>query len=501
MRNEKINLALLLLFSIILSLYLFFRTYVISLDGAFQYIPIAKDFASGLFKKGFSHNQQPLYPFLIAFIFQWASDFELAGKWVSTLFGILLIFPAYFLGRQIFDQRIAFLSTLLLLVHPYIRRFSADVLKESTYLFFLVAGLWFAWETIEKGRKFPFFFIPLYSAIAYLARPDGIEVVLVVFFYVLFMRQVNGAKNKWTIILLMVLSSLLFFLPYLIYLRETTGVWTLSRAKTMAWFLGLGITGGETPFIDKLLFSFRRLNLEIFFIVHPLYIFLAVVGLVKRSSPHFRKGEGFLLSFCILHYAVLFLFLLNITVWVRKGAIQADYFSGRYVLPLLLFSVYWVGQGILVIHNWIDEKTGTLRLFLRSQTGNRSLIVWGILFFIVAAIVLPKTFKPQRYDRLPEKWAGVWMRNQFGKGITIFTTVPRVVYYANGDGEYIDLNKDSFDRIMASMVERNALYLAIEEREIIDFPKNGEAIKRDFVELARFEGKGMEKIIVYKRIQ
>jgi len=51
------------------------------------------------------------------------------------------------------------------------------------------------------------------------------------------------------------------------------------------------------------------------------------------------------------------------------------------------------------------------------------------------------------------------------------------------------------------MVEKKALYLAIEEGEIIDFPGNGEAIKRDFVELARFEKKGMEKIMVYKRTQ
>ena len=60
-KNEKIDLAILLLASLILSTYLFFKTYVISLDGAFQYIPMAKEFASGFFRKGLQgYGQQPL---------------------------------------------------------------------------------------------------------------------------------------------------------------------------------------------------------------------------------------------------------------------------------------------------------------------------------------------------------------------------------------------------------------------------------------------------------
>src|SRR4030066_624461 len=144
-KNEKFDLTILLSVSLLLTIYLFFRTYVISLDGAFQYIPVAKDFASGFFRRALSHNQQPLYPLVIAFVSRWVADFELAGKLVSSFFGILIIFPVYLLGKRIFDEKVAFLSSLLLAIHPYIRRFSADVLKESTYLFFLATALWFAW--------------------------------------------------------------------------------------------------------------------------------------------------------------------------------------------------------------------------------------------------------------------------------------------------------------------------------------------------------------------
>ena len=82
-KNEKIDLAILLLTSLILSTYLFFRTYIISTDGAFQYIPMAKHFASGLFSKGLGeYGQQPLYPFFVALVSHLVADFEVAGKLV-----------------------------------------------------------------------------------------------------------------------------------------------------------------------------------------------------------------------------------------------------------------------------------------------------------------------------------------------------------------------------------------------------------------------------------
>jgi len=167
-------------------------------------------------------------------------------------------------------------------------------------------------------------------------------------------------------------------------------------------------------------------------------------------------------------------------------------------LPLLFFSIYWVGKGFMAIYEWICKKTESILLFHRFILREQSAIIFVALLVLISAIVLPKTLKPQRYERLPEKWAGIWIKSQSGKGMIIFTTVPRVAYYADGNFEYIDFNKDNFDQIKASMAEKKALYLAIREREVANFPRNAEAIKRDLVELARFEGKGMEKIIVYK---
>ena len=500
-KKERVDLAILLLVPLVLSIYLFFYTYVISLDGAFQYIPVAKDFASGLCRKALSHNQQPLYSLLVAFVSRWVSDFELAGKLVSSIFGILLIIPVYFLGKRIFNEKIVFLSSLLLVIHPYIRRFSADVLKESTYLFFLATALWFAWKTIESEKRYPYLFIPLFSALAYLVRADGFEVLLVVFFYVIFVKKFSIPGRKRMVILLLLLSSCILFLPYLIHLREVKGEWTLSKAKSIEGMLGLGAMGDAVPFTQKVLYSLKRLNLEIFTRFHPVYIILLIVGLLKRIFSRFKTGEGFLLPFCALHYVVLFLMVLNTTEWGVNKAVQADHLSSRHVLPLLLISIYWIGEGFLTIYDWVCKKLESNRLLLHWGSERKAILVMVSLLILILAIVLPKTLKVQRYDRLPERWAGMWIKNQSGKGMTIFTTAPRVAYYAEGNYEYIDFNKDRFDKIKTSMVGKRAFYLAIRSKEVLDFTENAEAIEKDFVERARFEGKGMEKIIVYRMVQ
>lgn len=499
MKNGKIHLAILFLISLLLSLYLFFQTHVLSLDGAFQYIPIAKDFVSGLYGKAFGHNQQPLYSIFVALLSQGVADYEQAGRLVSTVFGILLVLPVYFLGRRVVDDRVAFISTLLLAIHPYVRRFSADVLKESTYLFFLSLAMWFSWRTIQGEKRSPYLLIPLLSTFAYLARPDGVEVFLVVFFYLFFIKKFHGPKERWIAILLLLVSSVLLFLPYLIYLRETTGIWTLSRAKTITSFLGLSVLAGEISWIERLLFTLKKLNFEIFSIYHPLYILLLGIGLWKRRASLFREGEGFLLLFCAFHYLVLFLLILNLTEWDQGETIRVVQFSGRHVLPILLFSIHWVGEGLVALYRWISNKIESNRLLPRWELKRKSMILLAILFILVVAIILPKTLKPQRHERLPEKWAGIWIKNQSGKGVTIFTTLPRVAFYAEGVCEYIDFNKDKIDKVKSLMTEKGVLYLTIREREHYSFPEVRESLKKDFTELSRFEGKGMERVIVYRR--
>ncbi len=501
MANDKTNLAILLIVSIVLSIYLFFRTYVISLDGAFQYIPLARDFAAGLYAKVFGHGQQPLYSVLIAVLSRWVPDFEIAGKLVSTVSGILLILPVYFLGKGIFDRKVAFFSALLLAIHPYVRRFSADVLKESTYIFFFVLAIWFAWRTIEREKRYLYLLIPVFSVLPYLVRPDGIEVLLIVFVYIVLLKRFSSLKKKWIALLFIVLSSMAIFAPYLLHLKWTTGAWTLSKAKSLAGILGWERVGEEGALWgSRLLFTLKKVHLEIKSVYHPLYLFLLAVGLWRGGKSRFQGGERFLLLFAGLHYIISFLMTFNLTEWNREGEVTMAYFSGRHVLPLLVVSIFWVGKGFLTVLDWLSGAGEAYGFLSRWGKERRSAAALLVLFLILSAIVLPKTLKPQRYDRLTEKWAGAWIKDQSGEKQRVLTTLPRVVYYADGILEYVDPEKGPSSQ-KTSNTDMKAEYLAIREQELRDIGDWNESLKKDFVEVRRFEGKKMETVVVYRSNQ
>lgn len=499
MKNDRTNLILLFLISSLLSLYLYFRTYVISLDGAFQYIPLAKAFASGAFREALgTTGQQPLYPLLMALFSWFTSDMELAGRLVASLSGILVIFPVYLLGKRLVSQRVAFFSTLLFVLHPYFRRFSADVLKESTYLLFLALALWFTWRAIQRQEKFCFLFVPVWSLLVYLVRPDGAEVFLVTFFYILLINPFPRPKDQWMALFLLILSATFLALPYFLHLKEITGVWTLSKTKTLSGLLGYEGWKDGIPLMAKVLFALKGVSQEIFSVFHPFYLLLLVVGGLKSRMSHFKEGDGFLLIFFMIHSILLFLLALNTTEWGREGTVRAFQLSGRHVLPLLLFSIYWIGIGLETVSDGLMRWIESNRFLSSLAPYTKALFLWTLLFIVVAALLLPKTLKPQRYERLPEKWAGIWIKNHLGGGQTLFTTLPRVAYYAGGKFEFIDLNKTKIEKVTASMRERHAFYLVLREREVLRTPEVAGVIKERFIELARFEGKQMESILIYQ---
>jgi hypothetical protein len=497
-KNEKIDLTILLLVSLLLSLYLFFRTYVISLDGAFQFIPMARRFADGSFKEAIAYGgQQPLYSFFIAILSKWVPDFELAGKWVSTFFGLVLIFPVYFLGKRIFDQKTAFLSAFFLVLYPYLRRFSADVLKESAYLFFFATAIWFSWRTIEGQKRYPYLLIPLFSVVAYMVRPDGIEVLLVVFFYLLFIKRFAPPQKRWPLVILLILSTSILFAPYLLFLKESAGEWALGKTKTFRMILAGGMMGDDIPFLQRVLYSLKEVSLKIIGTYHPLYLFLLILGLWKRGISKFKDGEKFLISLAGAHTLALFLLVLNFTRWGEDESLAESQFSGRHVLPLLIVSIFWVGEGFSRVSSWISEKVESLRLLSRLDKDRRSIFVISISLVLVLGLVLPKTLKPQRHERLAEKWAGIWIKDRSGEGLTIFTTMPRVAYYAGGNYEYVPLGKTGIEEIKGRMEEKKADYLVIREEAASFLSPETQGM----VEVKRLAGKGVETIIIYQKIR
>jgi len=501
LKNETADLVFLFLVTFLLSIYVFFNMHVISLDGLSQHIPMARMFAAGSFREALHYSgQQPLYPFLVSLASRGIGDVELAARLVSSLFGILLLFPAYLMVKEISDRRVAFLSVLLLAVHPYVRRFSADVLKESTYLFFFTASLWLILRALRREQLYLFFLVPIFSGFAYLVRPDGVEPFFAIFFYIIFAKKFSASGKKGKTILLLLLSSGILLLPYLSYLKGVTGEWTLSKTKGIAELLGLELIKNGSLLLDHISYSLWQIVREIQVHFLPVLLVLMIIGFGKKVSTGFSRGDGFFASLWIIHCAVLFLMMLNLTDWSGTRDSWLPSFSGRHVLPLLLVSIYWTGEGLVSVHQWLSRRAPSFTRFRHMEPEKRSYVILVILLALLLALMLPKTLKPQRVEKLPEKWAGIWIKGQSGTGTLVFTTLPRVPYYADGIWEIVDPAKDRLDQVLAAMAKKNATYFVIDGDEVPRFRGLTDPAQKDFLEVMRYEKKKMDTVIIYKRV-
>jgi len=90
---------------------------IISRDGAFQYIPVARLFLDGNIVGALSRPQLPLYPMLMAAL-SWITgvDLELSGRLISGLSFILASLGLYKVTELVFKDRWASLLAVLFLI-------------------------------------------------------------------------------------------------------------------------------------------------------------------------------------------------------------------------------------------------------------------------------------------------------------------------------------------------------------------------------------------------
>ena len=202
-------LLALLVFAFLLRLPLFFYPEVIRYDGA-EYIRHAKLILSGDWTGG---KAPPLYPALIAFAHVAVPDWERAGILISFLFGALLVLPVFYLGKEMFGERVGILSGVIVAVHPYLNSYSGSVLTESTYYFLVAMIVLMGWYAFERGRIGWILLFSLLTSLAYLTRPEGIGFLIVFSLWILIVNPSGGKRGWIQKVRNCFLSRRLFFAP------------------------------------------------------------------------------------------------------------------------------------------------------------------------------------------------------------------------------------------------------------------------------------------------
>jgi len=435
---------ILLIVSLLVRVYLSFFTYLISNDSA-VFMRNAKYFANGDFLNGLRHAYHPLYSFIMAGLYKVVPNMELSGTIVSVFFGTLTVIVFYLIGKSIFDQKISFVSSIILAFHPYAVRFSADIISESTYFFFFISALGLGFFAITKKKLSLFALTGICSALAYLTRPEGIGIIIIVASWCVLKDCVNIKvlwKEKLVSILVLVVSFFVFSMPYLVCIKEETGNWRLTKKKTLTTMAGAGgvsIDQDNESLAEEVGDKFNKHISSILHIVrkyissfHPFLFVFFIFGVINWSRVRKKQLFGYYIITVIAFYLFI-LYRLSITYMSGDDNVLM-YPSRRHLMPLVISAIFCVGIGVHTTGTWVYEKFQSSSLIVGFKELLKSTwIMQLIVLTIVISVLLPKTLKPQRFDKLGIKEVGQWIKENSNKPYpAILSVSARNAYYAKG---------------------------------------------------------------------
>ncbi len=476
--------------ALIVRVYLYVLTFVISRDGV-TFLSLAQCLKQGEIAKALGHDYHPFYSVLIAAGSYLIGDAQLAGQIISIVAGSLLVIPMFYLGKNLFNEKVGFVTGLLVAFHPHLARISVDVLSDSLYIIFFATGIAIGWNALERRGLLCFFLTGACAAFAYLTRPEGIGILIVIMFWILIgaaRRRRFRAGKAVASALLLVIGFLIFASPYLLYLRIDTGHWTITKKKSIVDLMGIQSHKGESPdkmnhqtkvekpstqgetgrstssdagnFLKPNIYS--GIDLECFkkglkFFIkltttfHPLLFLFLLFGIYKGKGVFgMDRGQWFILSFLFLYLPILYLLLLNI-----------GYVSHRHLLPVTVIGLVWAAFGIQESRSWVVRK------IFESNPANRISLNKISLFVMILIIVilLPMTLKPQRSDKVWIKKAGLWIAENCPANSRIMGYDSRIAYYAGGTNVET-LAKYTFQEIKRAVEGKEVDIVVLESHQV-----------------------------------
>jgi 4-amino-4-deoxy-L-arabinose transferase-like glycosyltransferase len=491
--GEKQILLLLVAVAFVLRLYAVLAAQGIAIDSA-AYGFMARDFLEGNIRKGLSTPFHPFYPLLISLLSFDSAHVEMAGRFISLLFGTLTLIPLYYFIKKTWGEKEAMLTGLFYSFHPYLVAYSGMMLSEATYWGLLTLSIFLFWMGLAKGRVFLTISSGFLLGFAYLTRPEGIGYLFV---FVIWVAIHGGIRKGWIkkIVMILGLVCSVFVLagPYMVLIHRETGRWLISKkaleAQTpyVTWIeeeqdpqnsskFEKGQTEpGETEIalrnkpnsgtsqaltvlqnVIRYLPSTTYYYLRAYhFTLWPFFFF----GLVRRRKRETR-AEVFLTSLVAFH-------LISLATFISSTI--------RFSVPVVAITLVWAGAGVLELNRFLREKR------IQEPAG------WvTLLILLVLIIQLPETLRPERRHRAHQKEIGLWLKHHTQEGAVIMSNSPQEAFYANR--KFISLPHDSpgygipirsYREVLAFAKKKNVAYIVVNN--------NTKEFNRAFVEAIRPE--------------
>jgi 4-amino-4-deoxy-L-arabinose transferase-like glycosyltransferase len=495
------------------------------------FLYIARAMGEGEWSAVLRHPFHPLYSAMVAAMGWLVGDLERGAVLVSIATGSAAVGMLYLFLRDAFGEGEAVIGAAILALHPYAVDFSCDVQSEGLYIFLFLAAVWLLWRALGRAEALWAGLAGLAVGLAYLTRPEALLLCLVAAGFGverLLRRQWSlAAAVCW--IAAFAAGVGIVLAPYVGAIRAETGRWALTQKHSVAQVAGLA-TGGEARSpawaLDRSAAPPQRGDghgsgpSSASPALRPIPVVevaphlgdegeeqqepVSALGIGLRAANELWRAAASVITFPILFLVLVGIGASRRSFGLRDGfvaaitgvymvalyalALGAGYVSRRHGLPPLLPALGYAALAVPIVGGFLLELLRRWRPAAASPGGNerRNAAILG--FAIILLFLVPRDLRERRSERLAERRAAEWLREQPHAEGPVAAGRLRAAYYAGA--AHVPLPSGQGSDILMYLQIRRARYLIIDEAEFDERGGLRDAVGQELRLLHRSEAAG-----------
>ncbi|MCA9116994.1 MAG: glycosyltransferase family 39 protein [Planctomycetaceae bacterium] len=441
-------------------------------DDAHFYMSLAKALNAGDLQQVFSYLSLNIYPPLLAGLSRLGGDWMLVAKLWGVVISSLAVLPLYGFTRRVFDARIAAAAGFLYVLHPGLVELSVEPVRESTFWFLFLLGLYLSWRSVEERSWLLFALNGVVIALAIHTRTEGWLLVPALVYWAFVTGWENRPYRSGLALgtVLCLLMTPLLILTVNVTLLQGHSRWELGRMEHLSmglvWLSSLSGSESEPPqrpapvwdtppinaaptavgpaaaavpvadsaadavaekspgrlmaLLGYVLLYFRAVCSAI----EPLYLLLTGVGLYC-GRQHLLERRRIVLSLLVAAVMGAVCVYAGFTI-VSLNRMQIN---DRYFFTAMLAWLPFTGIGLLASIEWLRQ----LKWFLPPHQ-QRGMLVAPVLLGVMMLTGTADAWSSTHGKREAEARLGAWLGEHYGPIETVVSNTAgvRAGYFVTG---------------------------------------------------------------------
>jgi hypothetical protein len=475
---------------------------------------------NGYVLNGLPHTAfPPLYPALVGIASLFTNRVTVATSTVSAVAGALLVMPVYLLARDVYNRGAA-AAAIAVAAWPALNFFSAKYVSYGHRLYFgseplyvtLVAwGMLYLWR-FAHGRGFAAAALGgMFFGLASLVRSEGPFVFAFLFAWAAVRLLVAKKLFKARSIVGLALAAVVMlaaFSPFLIYVRNVTGKWTLgakltnnTRVRDTLWkwvrkheefdFLTIhyrlnddntcmeGPYWGVCDFHRDALKSSSSLTSGLSMIRHPDMRWLPFFAevFVKGLVPLVAWYAWILIAVSVVwppwrgaRFDWLVFFAANVAPMVLLAV--SLYVLPRHELPLLPLFAVECGRGVAVVTAWLRRTLQRVGALAAAAPAIALLPAVALFGAMVYGSFAANALGNRQHSRNPglsaqeaEGGTIAWLADNLPPGSTLMCNEPWLAYYSDAEWRVCPIAEPA--RIIEYAANRHIAFAIIDDYQLL----------------------------------